>query len=256
MRWYVEIAAVGKDPPQQKLCLEATHWQPALQRARKLRGEDEKLGGLSVEFLEDGCRAIDAALRSRYVVSKAPDDAPLVEDPAAGALAPPRPSEPRKKKKRKFRENRSPSAELLRRKRSTQDFVSPGVMRESDAPPGEIVLPDPEAPPVPPSQKAAAAPAPSGARANEIVHKIVADEHRPPTETTPIAYHERALALVRPIELADIAGLFRDQLEEVRRQHPSDGGKRLVHLGLFDHVYKGNPERPPIATLEWREWHA
>src|SRR5687768_14846454 len=87
MRWYVEITPVGKGPVPHRMCLEAPHWQPALQKARRLRGEDDKLGGLSVEFRDDGCSAIDSILRLRYEVSEAPADAPLVEAPTASDLA-------------------------------------------------------------------------------------------------------------------------------------------------------------------------
>ncbi|MBW2454980.1 MAG: hypothetical protein JRI68_10735, partial [Deltaproteobacteria bacterium] len=85
MRWYVEISPVGEGPPTQKLCLEAAHWQPALQDARKQRGEEPKLSGLSVEFLENGCTALDAELRLKYEVNEAPEDAPLVDATAAAA---------------------------------------------------------------------------------------------------------------------------------------------------------------------------
>ena len=55
MRWYVEISPAGKeDAPTHKLCLEAPHWQPALQQARRILGQDDKLSGVSVEFLDDG----------------------------------------------------------------------------------------------------------------------------------------------------------------------------------------------------------
>ena len=270
MRWYVEIAPVGKGLPVQTLCLEATHWQPALQRARKLRGEDEKLSGLSVEFLSDGCRAIDGVLRLLYVVKKAPEDAPLMEDAsvvAPAAVSDPQPSKKKKKKRRGegLRERvlaakaSSPAAAipagpasdpLLRRKRDTQDFVSPGEVRESQdpLPPGQIAPPDPEAPPVPPSSKKAAP--------EKVRHKIVVDEHRGATNDVPVIYCERAIALEGPIEIADIAGFLRDQLDDLKLAHPSDGSMRLMHLALFDHAFSEDPQRPPVATLEWREWRS
>ncbi|MEZ4441824.1 MAG: hypothetical protein R3B72_22175 [Polyangiaceae bacterium] len=81
MRWYVEISPAGKESePTHKLCLEAAHWQPALQQARRILGQDEKLSGVSVEFVDDGCRATDGELGLLYVVSQAPEGAPLVED--------------------------------------------------------------------------------------------------------------------------------------------------------------------------------
>ena len=81
MRWYVEISPAGKEgEPTHKLCLEAPHWQPALQQARRILGHDDKLSGVAVEFMDDGCRATDAELSLLYVVTQAPDDAPVVEE--------------------------------------------------------------------------------------------------------------------------------------------------------------------------------
>ena len=84
MRWYVEISPAGNEgEPTHKLCLEAPHWQPALQQARRILGQDEKLSGVAVEFMADGCRATDAELSLLYVVTQAPDDAPVVEEAGA-----------------------------------------------------------------------------------------------------------------------------------------------------------------------------
>jgi hypothetical protein len=117
MRWYVEISEVGQGRPTQKLCLEAAHWQPALQAARRSRGEDDKLSGLSVEFLDDGCKALDATLRLSYRVSKAPDDAPLVDGkdaPRAGAEGERRSSPDLAKRERPSRAGRRSRRDKLR----------------------------------------------------------------------------------------------------------------------------------------------
>src|SRR6185312_5383172 len=76
MRWYVEISALGVKPgTTTTLCVEAPQWQPALQKARALRGDNGALSNFSIELLDDGYRAIDPATRLRYVVRRAPDDA-------------------------------------------------------------------------------------------------------------------------------------------------------------------------------------
>jgi hypothetical protein len=76
MRWFVEISALGLKPGvTSTLCVEAPQWQPALQKARALRGDEGSLGNFSIELLEDGFRAIDPVSRLRYLVKRAPDDA-------------------------------------------------------------------------------------------------------------------------------------------------------------------------------------
>lgn len=89
MRWYVEISALGVKPgTTTTLCVEAPQWQPALQKARALRGDEGPLGNFSIELLEDGFRAIDPVSRIRYLVKRAPEDAPLTTTMPAEAPAP------------------------------------------------------------------------------------------------------------------------------------------------------------------------
>jgi hypothetical protein len=95
MRWFVEITALGLKPGvTSTLCVEAPQWQPALQKARALRGDEGPLGNFSIELLEDGFRAIDPVSRLRYLVKRAPDDAvittsaPPAEPPAPPSIAP------------------------------------------------------------------------------------------------------------------------------------------------------------------------
>jgi GAF domain len=89
MRWFVEISSLGaKAGPSTTLCVEASQWQPALQKARSLRGDDGPLSNFSIELLEDGFRAIDPMTRMRYLVKRAPDDAAITNGEAAPAPAP------------------------------------------------------------------------------------------------------------------------------------------------------------------------
>src|SRR5690349_10259830 len=88
MRWFVEISPLGlKAGPSTTLCVEAPQWQPALQKARALRGDNGALSNFSIELLEDGFRAIDPMTRLRYVVKRAPDDAALSAAPESPAKA-------------------------------------------------------------------------------------------------------------------------------------------------------------------------
>ncbi|MGK3989861.1 GAF domain-containing protein [Sorangium sp. So ce136] len=88
MRWFVEISSLGQNaPPTRKVCVEAAQWQPALQKARALRGDHGPLNNFSVDLLESGYRAIDPATRVRYVVQRAPDEAALTDEPGAPAGA-------------------------------------------------------------------------------------------------------------------------------------------------------------------------
>jgi hypothetical protein len=90
MRWFVEISSLGQSAqPSRTLCVEAPQWQPALQKARALRGDGGPLSNFSIELLESGYRAIDPTARVRYQVQRAPDDAALTDggEPTAGTPA-------------------------------------------------------------------------------------------------------------------------------------------------------------------------
>jgi hypothetical protein len=88
MRWFVEISPLGNKGDQDAiLCVEAPQWQPALQKARALRGDNGALSNFSIELLEDGYRAIDPSTRLRYIVRRAPDDAQVTN--GAVSEAPP-----------------------------------------------------------------------------------------------------------------------------------------------------------------------
>ncbi len=78
MRFFVEVTMIGKTNSQ-VYCVSAGSWQPALEATRLLRGEPKSLEGFSIELVDEGCRAIDPGAKWRYVVRKAPEDAPLTE---------------------------------------------------------------------------------------------------------------------------------------------------------------------------------
>src|SRR6187551_2269302 len=77
MRWFIEVSTVGSGETDTEYCVEAKQWQAALQQARKLRGEAGPLSAFSIELLDSGYRAVDKKQNLKYVVKKAPNDAPL-----------------------------------------------------------------------------------------------------------------------------------------------------------------------------------
>ncbi|MEO8878516.1 MAG: hypothetical protein ABI461_23205, partial [Polyangiaceae bacterium] len=90
MRFFVEVTPIGK-PDTQKYCVDADSWQKALQTVRSMRKEDGSISGFSIELADDGYRAVDPTARLRYMVKKAPTDAPLSDASGSGASASTRP---------------------------------------------------------------------------------------------------------------------------------------------------------------------
>ena len=85
MRWIVDVSSMDSSTDTQSYCVEAESWQGALQSARRLRGDDSRMAGFSIDITNDGCKAVDPAARRRYEVKRTKDDAPLTP----GAEAPP-----------------------------------------------------------------------------------------------------------------------------------------------------------------------
>jgi len=79
MHWLVEVSQVGEETASERYCIDARRWQSALQEARRLRGDSGALPKLTIELLDHGYRAVDPALKVRYVVREAPADMPLTE---------------------------------------------------------------------------------------------------------------------------------------------------------------------------------
>lgn len=95
MRWFIEVSRVDEDAIDERLCVEARRWQEALQRVREYRGDSAPLSSFSIELFDNGYRAVDPAHEHRYVVERAPSDAPLsagVPESARPSSRAPRPS--------------------------------------------------------------------------------------------------------------------------------------------------------------------
>lgn len=79
MRWLVEVSRVGESNASERYVIEANRWQSALLEARRLRGDQGGLPKLTIELMDDGYRAVDPALKVRYLIRQAPTDLPLTE---------------------------------------------------------------------------------------------------------------------------------------------------------------------------------
>jgi hypothetical protein len=93
MHWLVEVSQVGEETASERYCIDARRWQSALQEARRLRGDPGALPKLTIELLDHGYRAVDPALKVRYVVREAPPDLPLTEGAQVAVTIHPPPAE-------------------------------------------------------------------------------------------------------------------------------------------------------------------
>ncbi|MEM1033450.1 MAG: hypothetical protein AAGN82_24155, partial [Myxococcota bacterium] len=293
MRWFVEIAPGGEgSSPVTKYCLDAPHWQPALQEARRLDDEDDALSGLAVTFLDEGCRAIDAASRKTYTVVRAPDEAPIdtsgvsvaarTDDPSASrkASGAPRPSKRRGKAKRKKGRSRASirSQETLiqgsagtleaaagkkgNRPPRTKTQIGIGALGaeeiEAATRAGQRVEAARAAEDDGPRRRSASPAGPSAgttpAAADLPPFEIVHERVLAPTEERPFGYAETSLAVVLPVPLAALDALARQALRKARTRIGDDVTSRGVEVAIYDHTFDERPRRPPLVLGSRFDW--
>lgn len=277
MRWYIEVSGVGDTAEPQKLCLEASAWQGALQEVRKQRGDTGPVSKLSIEAVRDGYRATDLKARVRYVVSKAPADAPLQNGangvhksvapagasaaPASAAPAPVVAAAPA-----------APAAPADSAPRPSAGPPRPSV--PVSAPPTEKMSGPPAATVAP---VAAAAPAPVPAPAPALVPEAAAvDESRTTqlsveaaelpdfevvrkraeevSDDSPITYREFAYAVKAETTPESAKVLLWARFKEVQASIADKPPGKYVQLAVFDHTFERKPLRAPVATLAWKDW--
>ncbi|XXT20706.1 GAF domain-containing protein [Sorangium sp. So ce429] len=262
MRWFVEISSLGQNaPPTRKVCVEAAQWQPALQKARALRGDHGPLNNFSVDLLESGYRAIDPATRVRYVVQRAPDDAAVTDEPGApaGAEASPRAAEPAARLPGK-----RPAA-------PTVPFISMGAALVVTEPAGAVTEPagavaepagavaQSASAAVQPASGDGAAPAPAAPEPAPSAlppFELVSQRGEDPSERSPLTYRELVYAVPTGTPRELVNALLLERLEAARALIDDARPGKFVHIAVFDHVFDGRPQRGPLATLAWKDWRS
>jgi hypothetical protein len=232
MRWLVEVSRVGDTAASERYCIEAKRWQAALQEARRLRGDSGALPKLTIELLDQGYRAVDPALKVRYVVTEAPPGLPLTE--GAQALLTTYPPPPAGQSQAPAA---APSASVPppapASSRAATPSYTPVPALSSSLPPATLASPRPSAGP--------------------LTTQVIRQREERPTATNPIEYREIAFAVRPGGTQAELAALLNARFEEVRSGLSGDY-KRYVQLAIFDHVFVKRPVRPPLATLVWKDW--
>jgi hypothetical protein len=82
---------------------------------------------------------------------------------------------------------------------------------------------------------------------------VIRQREERPTEANPIAYRELALAVKAGVSRGEVEAVLRAKLDEARARLP-EHTRRYVQLAVFDHVFVKRPVRPPLGTLQWKDW--
>ncbi|MEO7036631.1 MAG: hypothetical protein ABI548_21975 [Polyangiaceae bacterium] len=272
MRWFVEVSRVGESNLAEKYCVDAKQWQAALQEARKLRGDTGALSQFSIELLDNGYRAVDPALRLRYLVNQAPADSALSETttmPVASGAVVASVAEGGSNHRLVESVKASVAPVSLAASGAGSSLVPrPGSYsprrpnsvnppRVSDAAPRlqQMLVPDDPVPPAPPAP-GSLAPAAVGASSAEglLSYEVVRERSEEPRPDSPITYRELAFVVAPGATRSQVEALLLDRYRATRATIEDRAAGKFVQLAVFDHVFKRRPERPPLGTFAWKDW--
>ena len=257
MRFFVEVTPIGK-AEMQSYCVEAESWQKALQAARMMRNDAGPISGFSIELAEEGCRAVDPMARLRYVVRKAPANAPLTPGapaqilsvpPAAGAAPSVAPASAghavaSAKPGSRTVQYASTGAAAVAAAPVVAPVAKPAPVVVAPAPPASGPKPIPDEaktmPSLPPDEE-------------EGLHVIYRREQEP-TPTSPLHYREDVFAVAPGTSEADAERILRAQLQIIQDALKAKRSAKYVNLAVFDQVFEGRPPVPPLVTLSWKDW--
>ena len=256
MRWIVEVASL-ESGDSQAYCVEAESWQGALQSARRLRGDDSRMAGFSIDITNEGCRAVDPASRRRYDVKRTGEETPLTPGGEASPSS-----------ARRGRASSPPSSKKLPEAPSTvprlPDSTMPIQAVPSDvqlpiservpvvAAPAPVSAPRPVAPAVPAAKPSK--PAQVAAKAEAGVPPVLIAREQEATPEVPLTYREYAFSVPAGTSEDAAAQVLLVQYARIKRKLEAVPAGKLVNLAAFDVVFQGRPSVLPVATLTWKDW--
>ncbi|MEM6962557.1 MAG: GAF domain-containing protein [Myxococcota bacterium] len=83
--------------------------------------------------------------------------------------------------------------------------------------------------------------------------KLIGSRNVEPDTENPLLYRERVYAL-EPSKQSEAESLLRDRFQHLKSEVAERSQGKLFNLALFDHVWDVSPDRPPLVTLQWKDW--
>jgi hypothetical protein len=197
-------------------------------------------------------------------IQAAPTESPSAAHPApvpsaAAPVAPAPEAQPAAAKKKKFQTvaftegfptQRTATAQAQAQAQQQQ----PAAPRASKPVSGPVAVPSPSrAPAHPAASRTSAAPGPSAPRP-PLDLEVLLERNEDPTPENPLCYRERAYLLPRGTSVPEAEAALRWKLADLQKAMEGKPRGAFVNLAVFDHRWKDAPERPPVITLQWRDW--
>jgi hypothetical protein len=75
-----------------------------------------------------------------------------------------------------------------------------------------------------------------------------------PGPENPLTYRERAYLIPKGMTVSEAESALRFALSRLQQDFEGAPRGRFVNLAAFDHDWIDRPQRPPLVSLEWRDW--
>lgn len=123
-------------------------------------------------------------------------------------------------------------------------YISPSQLPVPPAPPPVAA---PPAPPPPP-------PAPTGNIEVDDGFTPLTHRDEEPTAQNPLLYRERTFLIAPDLRPEDAARVLRSRFDALVSELETLPPGKFFNFAAFDHRWEGKPQRPPIVTLQWKDW--
>jgi len=75
-----------------------------------------------------------------------------------------------------------------------------------------------------------------------------------PSQESPLLYRERVFHVAPGTTDAIVEALIYARFDELVEELADRPKGKLFNLAIFDHEWDGRPDRPPLITLQWKDW--
>ncbi|MBK6810068.1 MAG: GAF domain-containing protein [Sandaracinaceae bacterium] len=89
----------------------------------------------------------------------------------------------------------------------------------------------------------------------EVDVELLLSRDAEPSDQNPLRYRERVFVVPPTLTQTEAEAVARGELETLQAELESFPTGKYVSIAVFDHAWDEHPARPPIVTLDWKDWH-
>ncbi len=273
-RWMLVVTELGSSTPLRHAVVNAGNWMAAIKEGRHAMGEPAAVpAGSSCQVSPDGKVTVHAPTERQTYLLYPEGSAAAPQLGAMPDAAPAQPASPTRERSKTMAYvpdepiPAPPAAPAGRRPRpKTMAYIPAADLPQVPLPTsreisvGAPAIPEPPAPPAAGRGADAAPPAARRpeATSTEVVREapfeLISSRDEAPSDDSPLHYRERSFATAPGTSQAEAESIARAGLRSLQAELAGAPTGQLLHMAVYDHKWSGQPIRPAIVTLEWKDW--